>query len=740
MKNVILLLVFTFLLTFGFAQTQNALDFDGTDDVVNIGDKDFSTMAEFTVEAWFKTTNTSDNQRIVCKDQQGTPGNFIFWYNTSLGWEFMAYDNVANTWQRATYNSTSENDGNWHHIAGVIDQTDNKVYLYMDGVLKASDDFTANFMDDSDGEELVIGADSDLDNGVSFPFDGTIDEVRMWDVARTQMQLRDNMHKELDSPLTESNLYAYYQFNETSGTNLPDESSNSNDGTLTDMDPSTDWVSSTAPIPYYSVADGNWNTNASWAVGQNAPMNSWANVEINDDVVITSAEDCEDLMINSGASLTVNENQSLTVNGTLTNSVGNGGLVVKSSNTGTGSLIEGSGSDATVERYYTGNQWHLISAPISNATAGMFTGLYLMSHYEPTNAYTDVVLTTTPLNVMQGYSLWNQNGDATASFEGPLNTGIIDMSLTRSSAGDGYGWNLVGNPYPSTIDWDASSGWTKTNVGGSIYLYTGSTWAVYNTTSGGLNGGTQFISSGQGFFVSVNDDGSTTGTLGMTNDIRTHDATTFFKDENSSKLKLAVSNETYTDETIILFLEEATAGFDSQFDAHKLFSPEAAVPQIFSTANGSMAINTLPEVSAVAVDVKGDQGDMLTIDIVGENDFAEVYLEDLETGIITDLKKDDYSFIYDESVTGRFVIHLTPLSVFETSVSSINVIAVDNTVHVLVPEGTLGDILIFNVMGQQISSAKITHNKNVITLGKKAIYLVKVVSTEGIVAKKVYVK
>ncbi len=309
MKKIILLYFLTLSVSLGFSQTQNALDFDGTNDVVNIGDKDFSAFSEFTVEAWFKTTNTIDNQRIVCKDQQGIPGNFVCRYTSALGWEFIAYDNNANTWQRAAYNSIAENDGNWHHFVGVIDQTDNKVKLYMDGVLKATDDFTAAFMDDSDGEELVIGADSDLDNGVDFVFDGTIDEVRIWDVARTQNQIRDNMYKELDSPLTETNLFAYYQFNETSGTNLPDMSSNTNDGTLTNMDPSTDWVSSTAPIPYYSVSDGSWNSNATWATGQKAPVNSWANVNIDNNVDITSAEDCEDMNISSGASVTVNENQ-----------------------------------------------------------------------------------------------------------------------------------------------------------------------------------------------------------------------------------------------------------------------------------------------------------------------------------------------------------------------------------------------------------------------------------------------
>ena len=171
------------------------------------------------------------------------------------------------------------------------------------------------------------------------------------------------------------------------------------------------------------MSDGNWNSNATWATGQNAPVNSWANVNIENNVDITSAEDCEDMNISSGASITVNENQWLTVNGTLTNGAGNSGLVVKSSSSGTGSLIEQSGVNATVERYYTGNQWHFISSPVSGATANMFFGLYLQKHTESTNAYTDVTDPSELLNVMQGYAIWNQNGNATAQFTGTLNTG-----------------------------------------------------------------------------------------------------------------------------------------------------------------------------------------------------------------------------------------------------------------------------------------------------------------------------
>ncbi len=61
------------------------------------------------------------------------------------------------------------------------------------------------------------------------------------------------------------------------------------------------------------------------------------------------------------------------------------------------------------------------------------------------------------------------------------------------------GWNLVGNPYPSPIDWDAASGWTKTNVDNATYRHVNNaTWASY-VGGVGTNGGSQIYCFMSGF-------------------------------------------------------------------------------------------------------------------------------------------------------------------------------------------------------------------------------------------------
>jgi hypothetical protein len=419
---------------------------------------------------------------------------------------------------------------------------------------------------------------------------------------------------------------------------------------------------------------------------------------------ISSPASCNNITIASGASLLDNGN--LTVSGA-----------------------------ATVNRNYTGGEWHLISSPISNATANMFLDLYLQNHTESTNAYTDITLTTTPLNVMQGYALWN-NMAGTASFVGSLNTGNVGAAnnVTRN----GQGWNLLGNPYPSPIDWDAASGWTKTNVDNATYRHVNSAvWASY-VGGVGVNGGSRYIPSCQGFFVGVNS-GFTVGTLNMTNAVRTHSTSTFFKDEVSDIVRLEVSGNGITDETVIRFLDDATPEFDGLWDAHKLFGDVAEAPAIYSSENGMMAINSLPETNTVPIGVKAGVPGVFTIAATETSEFSDVILEDLQTGTITDLKTNSYTFNYDMSFDNRFIVHFTPLAVGENPADLVNIYSSQKDVYVSVPANTQGDIVVYNLMGQEVARSIINGVNNKITLNKSAYYVIKVVSNETVVAKKVFV-
>ena len=74
---------------------------------------------------------------------------------------------------------------------------------------------------------LTIGSRFSTSNAL---FQGQIDDLQIWNDARTQAEIIENMHKELTG--NETGLRAYYKMSNGTGTSLTDNSSNSNTGTL----------------------------------------------------------------------------------------------------------------------------------------------------------------------------------------------------------------------------------------------------------------------------------------------------------------------------------------------------------------------------------------------------------------------------------------------------------------------------------------------------------------------------
>ena len=465
------------------------------------------------------------------------------------------------------------------------------------------------------------------------------------------------------------------------------------------------WVGGTAGF------ENDWHTAANWLIGTvpGAADNVLIPAGASFFPTISTAATCNNIIVESGASLLDNGN--LTASGSF-----------------------------TVERAYSGGQWHLIGAPLSGAVSGMFNGLYLQSHDEVSNTYSDIIGTTDPLTSGTGFAIWNPSS-STASYSGTIPASAT-KALTRAADGLNNGWNLVGNPFPSSIDWEAASGWTKTNVAASTYCFDGGgsgNWAIWNGTTG-TNGATQYIASGQGFFVSV-PDGNTTGSLGFSNGVRVHDNTTFFKDEPADIVKLKVSGNGFSDETAIYFREEASVGFDEQMDAHSLPSFNDNAPYIYSVANGGMAINVLPDVISTPINVKvGINAGTYTIETISNGEFNELFLEDLVTGIVTDMNSGSYTFDYISGVESRFVVHFGPLAIDDISSEPFNVYSVGKNIHVMVPANTTGTISVFNLTGQKVASTNINQNANIISLDKSACYLVKVEGNESVVTKKIFIK
>ena len=161
----------------------------------------------------------------------------------------------------------------------------------------------------------------------------------------------------------------------------------------------------------------------------------------------------------------------------------NGIFIIQSDATGTGSYINkgtinyGGSAITTVQRYITGHNWHYVSSPITNAQTTLFHPNNFYHYNETTpdywsmNTFTGGLMgwefASGAMTVMRGYAAYQEY--STVEFTGTLNTGNLNYNLdyTDNTGTHGNavydGWNLVGNPYPSALNWN-SDDITRTNV------------------------------------------------------------------------------------------------------------------------------------------------------------------------------------------------------------------------------------------------------------------------------------
>jgi hypothetical protein len=214
-----------------------SLDFDGVDDYVNFGDADvFSINSSganrgFSLSCWIKTTGGQDE--IISK----LDGSNL---------EFVVFgDNNGSVAQGLKLNTPIVGDNNWHHVAVSFDLADasTSLSLFVDGVEYNDTDAGAAYSS-SGTWAAAANTSAPLNMGRrgtnSWFYEGNIDEVAIFDNVMTAAQATAIYNSGTPTDLSgESNLVGYWRNGDTAGTSvyptIEDYSSNSNDGTMTNM-------------------------------------------------------------------------------------------------------------------------------------------------------------------------------------------------------------------------------------------------------------------------------------------------------------------------------------------------------------------------------------------------------------------------------------------------------------------------------------------------------------------------
>jgi len=374
----------------------------------------------------------------------------------------------------------------------------------------------------------------------------------------------------------------------------------------------------------------------------------------------------------------------------------------------------------------------------------------------------------TIMEPMRGYAV-NFGSDSTnaetVSLTGYVNSGPVQIPVTYYNSGNSNsdGWNLVGNPYPSPIDWDNASGWTKTNVvnGFSIYNATGQYSGYYGCYSGitglGTHNATSIIPSMRGFFVKA----TVTGTLAVNDSARTLDLNPdpyFSKKAPKSNYPLLRLNAVekgvnrISDDLVIYFDPNAS----STSSIGKLWNTDSHIPNFYSIRNSNvnLAINGLKEVNdtdlVIPLGLSVGTNNLYTInasDIMNFSSATKIYLQDKSTGILQDITQNpEYTVNINsgDPLSGRFYLIFslkTNINELNNNTAIFSAFADGSELYVNYYRESQGYINIYNTLGQIIlQNNKLNKGINKFSLNlSHGYYFIQVISGDKISNKKIYI-
>jgi len=267
-------------ITFGWAPERiytRSVYFNGSTDYIDMEDAVDLNSSEFTISAWINRESGSNNTSILSKRNEPFTEGYDFKISSS-GRLNVIWENGGSTQQLSSTQPIPEDE--WHHVAIIYGS--GTATLYIDGVRDSSFSRTAPI---PTTQSFYIGA-ANKNTPTAF-FRGNIDEVRIWDVALTEDQLRFVMNQEIENnssfvggsyfisrgitptkndigTVPWSSLAAYYPMTRYTYTNTKDESGNGNQGALRHL---RTVDRQTAPLPYISNNNGSWDTNNTWLNG-----------------------------------------------------------------------------------------------------------------------------------------------------------------------------------------------------------------------------------------------------------------------------------------------------------------------------------------------------------------------------------------------------------------------------------------------------------------------------------------
>ena len=535
-------------------------------------------------------------------------------------------------------------------------------------------------------------------------------------------------------------------------------------------------------LVWTGATDGYWDKSSNWSsacggagsipnIGNNCliPVVATNYPSLFFAVSFSNQPTCDYLRVNTGASilledldalstqLTYTVNNDMAVYGTLTIQAdaqitvsgstyidAAEGLVVQATSAGSGSFIDngtityGGSGTAKVQTYLTGSgvantfDLHLIGPTVDYGSGGALLSVfnivdgetYAYEYDEPNDTWQNITSLTALVPTTKGIGLSTNDGSTnTMEMTGELITGDLSSATMTFGGGGNY---LLSNPYPSSIFWDDLETTNTGNVNDKVYVYDGSAYQDYNTTSGGTNGFTGYLQVGQGFFVEA----VSNTTFDFLHADRSHSNATFYSPLElfTNRLDVRVEGNDRSDGLLVHFYNGSLEGYDANEDVEKMMSDNENATQIWTNINDgmNMSINAMPEellqgeMFSVPLSFKCTTTTDYTLTFNDIESFeleTEVYLEDTQTGENWVYLNDNPIYTFNAAAQqspDRFIIHFFgPTDIEEVSTETVNIYSSGQYAYVRNnTQENIKMIYIYNLSGELVLSKKNADNLN----------------------------
>ena len=482
--------------------------------------------------------------------------------------------------------------------------------------------------------------------------------------------------------------------------------------------------------------DGHWK-----------PRDVYTHATLSDDVFVSTAVDLTDNL--TSANLTIANTATLTINGGTT-------LILNGTSTG----------NITYTRTLDTDNWYLMSAPVVGQDIDVFAALHNLatgtgnnigfSTYENSTAawsyYQSGGSGTGNFIPGQGHAI-KRSTSGNISFTGTFNDADVPIALTKNT----NGFNLIGNPYLASVSVAELLNENPTILEElTIWLWN---QAQDSYVQKNLIEDAE-IAPGQGFFVVA----KTAGNFTITEAMQSHATDTFQKGTSSRpEISLFMNNGTANRTAKILYLDNATTGWDNGYDSsifegleHTFQVYTQVVENDTSKKLGIQALpNTAYENRIIPIGVKALATSILTFSVNAQNlpEGMMVFIEDRSNNTFTRLDEANSTFKTvlntDQDGIGRFYLITSStdqtLSVDDLRLSRRHVFMSENsTLKITGIQSDKAIVKIHSILGKTIINKTLKRTASMqiklpshVTQG---IYIVSVTTEHGSTTKKIFIQ